>query len=554
MNVTCPACQNTLEIDADEYAGQEVRVRCPVCGESFFVPLGISDPTESTAVRRGNRAAPLRKPDRSPSPPTRGRFFLYGGAILVAALLAVLVFPTLSSRFFPGIPVVRPIVGTTPRPTATPLPLAPTATAVHVVPFPTFPPTIEPVSQKPSLDLGPLRAEISTFAPTPLRKVRLILADAMRGNDSPPHDLQVLTAQVYAALGDRERNKPWITYAYELAYRARSRIPDDPEALKALFLSLVAARKYSELLPEAAQSAKHSTDPVIRFTLGSAQLGTGRAAEGRKTLEELHRRNPTFFPAGEALAAAYLAGGRASDAELLTRRLAGIEPNDPMLTRRLATALEAQKRWKEAMLYYEPLADLDPADWNLRFSLGHAARMAGQLDAARTHFDSLISRTDLTLSVLDRGEIYLERGRVEFDAGKPFEAVPFVDRALQLRPNDLPTVLYLAGALYKAEKYPEAAQRYADALALDPKNIETERYLGMSLLESGDYEQATKRLQSVVRRGAEDASLDYLLGRAREGIGDREGAISYLERALLKDPNHRNARVRLEKLLNRSTP
>jgi Flp pilus assembly protein TadD len=282
--------------------------------------------------------------------------------------------------------------------------------------FTTLPdPTVPPVPVE-NLDLGAFRRQLGAFAPTELKALRPKLVSAVAATKTPPHDLEVMTAQVYAYLGGRESLKEWIQYAYQTAFRAAQREPKDVEAKKALLMALLAAGKPDEVLAPAREMfALHGDDPIFAMCLGSALVRRGSGEEGLGILTTAYHKHPDSFPLGEALAKAHLDAERYAEAETTARGLLEREPNDAVIGRLIGRAFEARKKWGELVLLYEPLATANPNDWQLRFSLGRAYRMLRQFDASRTQLDGILARTDLSLGVESRAQVNLERGKVEFD-------------------------------------------------------------------------------------------------------------------------------------------
>jgi tetratricopeptide (TPR) repeat protein len=214
--------------------------------------------------------------------------------------------------------------------------------------------------------------------------------------------------------------------------------------------------------------------------------------------------------------------------------------------------LEGQKKWGDLVSLYAPLASEDGGDSEIRLSLGRGYRALRRFDESRDQLDAVLKNGPERGTLL--AQIQLERGKVEFDRERFAESLPYLLKASELAPTDPPTLLYLAGAYYRNKQYKEAAATYERALSLEPKNDQTERYLAMALLEGGETAKGEAIFKRLLERGKEDPSLYYHLARIREGAGDRSGAVAYLESALRKDPDYRNARILLDKLVGRSTP
>ncbi len=135
------------------------------------------------------------------------------------------------------------------------------------------------------------------------------------------------------------------------------------------------------------------------------------------------------------------------------------------------------------------------------------------------------------------------RGTAALRAGKPAEALPLLLEAEQKLPllADYST-LYLAEALLKLKRYPEAASRAASI----PKSYPASQLLRHSeklyadiLFESGDYKNALKAFQSFVEKyptGADSVDAIYQTASCREELGNQAGAVQTYRSLWLNNP------------------
>jgi tetratricopeptide (TPR) repeat protein len=172
----------------------------------------------------------------------------------------------------------------------------------------------------------------------------------------------------------------------------------------------------------------------------------------------------------------------------------------------------------------------------------------GDLNQSRVQLDSVLLRQDRNLPASDEALLQLERGKVDFDQERFSESIPYFRKAQELAPENSSAVLYMAGALFRVRRFSDAAEYYLSAHDKNPRDAKTTKYLGISLLEAGKLKEAEKHLMSVLKTSEEDASLYYYLSRVHEGLGNKAEAIADLEKALQKDPNYRNAQIRLVKM------
>jgi tetratricopeptide (TPR) repeat protein len=102
------------------------------------------------------------------------------------------------------------------------------------------------------------------------------------------------------------------------------------------------------------------------------------------------------------------------------------------------------------------------------------------------------------------------------------------ERALQLRPDDVATLVWLAD-VQLAQYRPEAAEPlFAKAAALQPRSVAARLGLGRAALATKDFSAAVAHLEDAVALGGKGASIHYPLALAYRGLGNREKAEAHL--------------------------
>jgi tetratricopeptide (TPR) repeat protein len=178
-------------------------------------------------------------------------------------------------------------------------------------------------------------------------------------------------------------------------------------------------------------------------------------------------------------------------------------------------------------------------------------------------------------------------------AGLPDLAVPLLERAIAIVPDDHEVLLALCDALNAAKRGREAAQllgkviasfgnrrtkelalyhhRLARALAqfgdknvalaeldtafkIDPGSISVLRDLGVLAYETNDLDRAQKTFRALLLQrldpnaGISKGEVFYYLGEISEKRGDRPKAVQMFERAIESDPGLESARMKLAEL------
>ncbi|MFA6110695.1 MAG: glycosyltransferase, partial [Candidatus Latescibacterota bacterium] len=172
-----------------------------------------------------------------------------------------------------------------------------------------------------------------------------------------------------------------------------------------------------------------------------------------------------------------------------------------------------------------------PDDWYLGFRVGHTHYLAGEHRRAREEFAALLARaggdpaaaTAAGLALLFTGRSWLEEGQGE-------AALPFLERAAVLRPDDALTLLSLGDARTKLRRYGEAITSLRAAIhgRLDP-------FLPLDAAMVG-------------------YSARFFLGQALQALGERSEAEAVLAEAERLMPDRPEAREALAVLRGASSP
>ncbi len=236
---------------------------------------------------------------------------------------------------------------------------------------------------------------------------------------------------------------------------------------------------------KAGAPARVVSAPISAYAaLGLARLAMvqGDAEGAREVLERVTQKSPRFGPAFRLLGSAYAALDRAKDAERAVRiadRLPAYDPYvDPMID-----ALARESRSSTFLLQQASTADLDTnAAWR-----EYLVRRAVELDPANT--DALYDLATM-FRVLRRYD----------------EALQVLERLRHLVPGDFQVLADIGRCL-------SGLQRFAEAEAILRRALE----------------------------GLDDANTHYTLGLVLDRLGRLPEAMAEYQRALERDPNHKDA-------------
>ena len=104
----------------------------------------------------------------------------------------------------------------------------------------------------------------------------------------------------------------------------------------------------------------------------------------------------------------------------------------------------------------------------------------------------------------------------------------FFEQALQLRPDDVPTLVWL-GEVHLAQGRPEAAESlFARALVHRPGSVSARVGLGRAALATQEYARAVQYLEEALALDERATSAHYPLAMAYRGLGELEKADAHL--------------------------
>ena len=119
------------------------------------------------------------------------------------------------------------------------------------------------------------------------------------------------------------------------------------------------------------------------------------------------------------------------------------------------------------------------------------------------------------------GHVYRSKGAVR-ESAQQFE------RTLELRPGDVPALIWLADARLSEGRLDEAEPLVRRALSADAASVAALYQAGRLALARGDHAAAVRRFEAALDRNPAAAAIHYPLGLAYRGLGDTTRAERHL--------------------------
>ena len=120
-------------------------------------------------------------------------------------------------------------------------------------------------------------------------------------------------------------------------------------------------------------------------------------------------------------------------------------------------------------------------------------------------------------------------GQLFLLTGDPARAVEPFERALDLRPTDLPTVVRLGEAYLDRDRAGDAERLFTHGQEIAPESAAVLEGLGRARLALGDQAGAVELLERVLALDPQATRVHYRLALAYRGLGDQERAERHLE-------------------------
>ena len=190
-----------------------------------------------------------------------------------------------------------------------------------------------------------------------------------------------------------------------------------------------------------------------------------------------------------------------------------------------ADTVQARIRERHAALQ-QTLARSDVSDADRAAAYGDMGKllMAAEFyDAAGLCFDNarVLAPTDM------KWPYYL--GHVARFKSDPAKAISWFERAQTLRPDYVPTLVWLADLQLASNRTDEAERLLTKAESLEPTSGAVRFGLGRVALAKRDYRRAATQLEDVLRLAPAATSVHYPLALAYRGLGDTRAAETHLK-------------------------
>jgi tetratricopeptide (TPR) repeat protein len=199
-------------------------------------------------------------------------------------------------------------------------------------------------------------------------------------------------------------------------------------------------------------------------------------------------------------------------------------------------------RHLEAQLCCHKALEASPGHPELLHLMALVCMNAGQLDHAAEWASRAIQTEAKPAYLMTLGSALLRLGRQD-------EALQVLDRAVQLKPDDVELRRNMGNALLKAGRSGEALRCFQRVVELNPRDADAAYKAGVLLKEEGRLDEALVYLDRSADAQPDHAPVFATRGFVRASLGRYQPAIDDYERAIRLDPEHAHACANLGNVL-----
>ena len=264
--------------------------------------------------------------------------------------------------------------------------------------------------------------------------------------------------------------------------------------------------------------------PLSEFERAVSALQAGDYAAAETGFRHVLAASPRHIGSLQNLGLVYSRTNRLDQAIDVYQRALAIRPKDPGLLSNLGLAYLKKQAYSEALPVFQKLVKINPEcaaarDPELLFLLTHGYLQKLQTEEANSSVAALLDSVNPPAA-------HLVRCRLAFEAGRFDEAVEQCREA----PADPVGAYNLGVALLKSGRVEQAMPQLERAIQLDPKFWGSYYYLGKARLQTHQAEQAIPLLRQAVALNANAAEAYYELGRALLATGQNTEAGQAMQR------------------------
>jgi tetratricopeptide (TPR) repeat protein len=258
--------------------------------------------------------------------------------------------------------------------------------------------------------------------------------------------------------------------------------PGHADTLHLMGLLSIQSRQFDHAVEWIARAIRSDPRPEYLLTLGRTLQLQGRHEDALKTFDKAVQLRPDDAELWKNLGSALIEVKRPQDALLSFQQALKLNPRHWNAAYQCGVLLGEAGRLEEALGYFRLCRELQPDDPTALTGLTRCLIGLKKLPAALTENQQAYQRSPGNAAACDHIGVILDL------LGREDEALPWLDRALMLRPDFIDAMNDKGLVLAKLHRFEESATVYRQVQNLDPGNAAA--ILGLSHLHllRGDFE------------------------------------------------------------------
>lgn len=321
--------------------------------------------------------------------------------------------------------------------------------------------------------------------------------------------------ELYLDTGDILSAEKELRRALELGINAGDVLPP-------LGRTLLLQGQYQKILDEIKADQQQ---PRLLALRGHALIGLDRADQAAAVFEQSLVRHPDNPAALLGLARLALRDGKQNDALAMVGRALAHTPDEVEAWRLKGDILRLQARNADALLAYQQVLKLHPAQVQAHVDIASLYIQSGKLDAARSELAVArrVSANNLML--------YYTQALLDFREAKLQAAQDQLQQVLRAAPEHLPSNLLMGAVLRGQGRFSQAEQYLRKFLDANPAHPYATKLLAAVLINTGAAEQALALIEPLLPSHQQDVEMLSLAGEVHMRLRHYAKAADYLERA-----------------------
>jgi tetratricopeptide (TPR) repeat protein len=282
--------------------------------------------------------------------------------------------------------------------------------------------------------------------------------------------------------------------------------------------------------PSAASAPEFFDQP--KFTVSGVTDTTSLGGHGSDTI--VRTRDAL---AKETASLAQASDGRplvgSASSEVTLREKADHDPPDFSANHNLGQLLLQRGRAREAILYLDRAAKLNPSDYENAYDVALANENAGDYERARTSTQALLSVHD---GAHDHAELHHLLADAEEKLGNSLEAVREYERAAALNPTE-PYIFDWGSELLLHHAPEPAFEVFSRGNDLFPHSVRMLVGIGATWFARGSYDQAVKQICTASDLDPHDPAPYLFLGQIESAQTPPEALVEKLRQFVVLNPD-----------------